>query len=156
MRTLFETYPDARVIWTHRDPVQVIASTIMLSGNLDQMLSGHVDWETIAPQFLAGLGAGLDQVLADPIIDDPRIHHVRYADLVADPMGTLKGFYEKYDIPFDAATERAMRDYLANNRSDRHGKFRYSTDILNTDIAALHERFAPYRKRFGLEIENRH
>ena len=49
-----------------------------------------------------------------------------------------------------------MRDYLANNRSDRHGKFRYSTDILNTDIAALHERFAPYRKRFGLEIENRH
>jgi len=33
IRTLFATFPDAKVIWTHRDPVQVIASTIMLSGN---------------------------------------------------------------------------------------------------------------------------
>ena len=45
MKVLFETYPDACVIWTHRDPVQVIASTVMLSGNLNQMLSGHVDWQ---------------------------------------------------------------------------------------------------------------
>jgi hypothetical protein len=156
MRKVFETYPDARVIWTHRDPVQVIASTIMLSGNLDQMLSGHVDWEATSGQFLAGIAAGLDQVLADPIIEDPRIHHVRYADLVADPVSTLRGFYAKYDMPFNGATEAAMRHYLANNRSDRYGKFLYSTDILNTDIAALNDRFAPYRERFGLEIENRH
>jgi hypothetical protein len=156
MRKLFETNPDARVIWTHRDPVQVIASTIMLSGNLDRMLSGHVDWDAIAAQFLAGVGAGLDQVLADPIIDDPRIHHVRYADLVADPIGTLRGFYAKYGMPFGPETEAAMRTYMASNPSDRHGKFRYSTDVLGTDIAALHDRFAPYRARFGLEIENRH
>ena len=35
MRELFAAYPDACVIWTHRDPVQVIASTVMLSGNLE-------------------------------------------------------------------------------------------------------------------------
>jgi hypothetical protein len=156
MRKLFETYPDARVIWTHRDPVQVIASTIMLTGNLDEMLSGPVDWHAVAEQYLAGVGAGLDQVLADPIIDDPRIHHVRYADLVADPIGTLRTFYGKYGMPFGPETEAAMRDYMANNPSDRHGKFRYSTDVLNTDIQALHDRFAPYRERFSLEIEKRH
>ena len=156
MRKLFETYPDARVIWTHRDPVQVIASTIMLSGNLDEMLAGGVDWDALAQQFIAGVGAGLDQVLADPIIDDPRIHHVRYADLVTDPIATLRTFYDKYAIPFGEKTEAAMRGYMAENRSDRHGKFRYSTDVLKTDIAALHDRFAPYRQRFGLEVEQRH
>jgi hypothetical protein len=155
MRELFDTYPDACVIWTHRDPVQVIASTIMLSGNLNQMLCGKVDWEESARQFVAGIGAGLDAQLADPILDDPRIHHVRYADLVADPVGTLHTFYAKYGKPFDAATEAAMRGYMANNPAGRHGKFSYSTDVLNTDLAALHERFRPYRERFGIEIEQR-
>jgi hypothetical protein len=155
MRMLFETYPDARIIWTHRDPVQVIASTITMSGSLTRMLTGEVDWNAVADRFVAGNSAGLANVLADPIIDDPRIHHVRYVDLVADPIGTLRGFYEKYDMPFGEDTEAAMRGYLANNKSDRYGKFRYSTDILNADIAALHDRFAPYRERFGLEIEKK-
>lgn len=155
MRELFEAYPDACVIWTHRDPVQVIASSIMLSGNLNEMLAGPIDWQESARQFIAGVGAGLDAVLADPMIDDPRIHHVRYADLVSDPVGTLRTFYEKYGKPFDDSTEAAMRDYMATNPAGRHGKFRYSTDVLNTDIQALHERFRPYRERFGIEIEQR-
>ena len=48
-----------------------------------------------------------------------------------------------------------MRDYLKNNKGDRYGKFKYSTDVIGEDIEALHEEFAPYRERFGLEIEQR-
>jgi hypothetical protein len=156
LKTLFETYPDARIIWSHRDPVQVIASTIMLSGNLDEMLAGPIDWEETASNFLEGLTAGFFNVLNDPTTDDPRIHHIRYQDLVSDPVGTLRGFYEECDIPFGPETDAAMRNYIASNKPDRHGKFHYSTDILNTDIDALHEKFAPYRERFGIDIERRH
>jgi len=52
--------------------------------------------------------------------------------------------------------EAAMRDYLESNKGDRYGKFRYSTDVIGEDIDALHAEFAPYRRRFGLEIEQRH
>jgi hypothetical protein len=155
MKALFEAYPDARVIWTHRDPVQVAASSIVMMGRLDEMLVGRVDWEALAGEFLKGFSAGLARVLNDPILDDPRIHHVRYADLVADPIGVLRGFYEKYAMPFGPDTEQAMRDYAARNKPDRYGKFRYSPEILNTDIEALHVSFARYRARFGLEIEHR-
>jgi hypothetical protein len=48
-----------------------------------------------------------------------------------------------------------MRAYLKNNRSDRYGKFVYSTDLIGEDIDALHAEFAPFRERFGLEIEQR-
>jgi hypothetical protein len=84
------------------------------------------------------MSAGFFNTLNNPLIDDPRIHHVRYQDLVAEPIGTLREFYDKYGVPFGAETETAMREYTANNRSDRYGKFHYSTDILNTDIEALH------------------
>jgi hypothetical protein len=80
---------------------------------------------------------------------------VRYQDFVADPVGTIRGYYEKYNVPFGPETETAMRDYLKNNKGDRYGKFKYSTDILGVDIAALHKEFAPYRERFGIDIEQR-
>jgi hypothetical protein len=155
MQALFEAYPDARIIWAHRDPVQVIASRIVLSGELVEMLAGQVDWKEHARIHREAATAGYLNTLSDPMIDDPRIHHMRYRDLVSDPVGALRQFYEKYDMSFGPETEGAMRDYLRNNKADRYGKFRYSTDVIDADTDALHATFAPYRQRFGLEIEQK-
>ena len=46
-----------------------------------------------------------------------------------------------------------MRRYLATNKGDRYGEFKYSTDLIGEDVDALHEEFAPYRERFGIDIE---
>ncbi len=150
---LLAAYPDARIIWTHRDPVQVIASAVYLSCNLNEMLCGKADWKGTAQMLLDGMTASILNTLNNPLIDDPRIHHVRYRDLTADPVGTLGEFYAKAGIPCEPETETAWRDYIAGNKSDRYGKFRYSTDILGTGIAALHDKFAPYRAKFGIDIE---
>jgi hypothetical protein len=155
LEALFETYPDAQIIWTHRDPVQVIASRIVLTGELVEALSGQVDWKEQARIHLAASRAGFQSTLNNPLVNDPRIHHVRYSDFVSDPVGTIRGFYQKCGVPFGPETEAAMRGYLQNNKADRYGKFRYSTDVIGADVAALHAEFEPYRKRFGLEIEKR-
>jgi hypothetical protein len=155
LEALFETYPDARIIWTHRDPVQVIASRIVLMGEIEEGLVGHVDWKETAARYLALSRATIQAALDSPLIDDPRISHVRYADFVSDPVGAIRAFYEKSELPFTPGAEAAMRGYLQNNKSDRYGKFQYSTDVIGEDVEALHAEFAPYRKRFGLEIERR-
>jgi hypothetical protein len=153
---LFETYPDARLIWTHRDPVQSMASRIVMAIELEEGLrGGEVDLERTVPYFRELSRASIRNALASPYLDDPRVHHVRYADFVADPVGTIRGFYERFGLPFTAAAEAAMRAYLRDNKSDRYGKFVYSTDIIGADLDALHAEFAPYRERFGLEIETR-
>ena len=87
--------------------------------------------------------------------DDPRIHHVRYPDFVRDPVATIGAFYERFGVPFTGDAEAAMKVYLAHNRSDRYGKFVYSVDVIGEDVESLHREFAPYRERFGLEIETR-
>jgi hypothetical protein len=155
LEALFEAYPDARVIWTHRDPVQVIASRIVLVAELEEGLLGHADWKAIAAEYLALSRATLRSALESPLLDDSRIHHVRYPDFVADPVGTIRGFYAKCGVPFTADTEAAMRGYLQTNEADRYGKFLYSTDVIGADLDALHAEFAPYRERFALEIERR-
>jgi len=155
LKELFEAYPDARIIWTHRDPVQTIASRIVLTGELVEGLSGHVDWTAQAKLQLAASRASFNVTMNNPMIDDPRIHHVRYPDFIADPVGVIRGFYESSGVAFKPDTEAAMRGYLQTNKGDRYGKFRYSTAIIGEDIAALHAEFEPYRKRFGLDIEQR-
>jgi hypothetical protein len=155
LAALFDAYPDARLIWVHRDPVQVIASQIVLFGQINEDLTGSLDWKAYASATLAGCRQNFANILNEPLIDDPRIHHVRYPDFVRDPIGTIRAFYERCGIALTADAEDAMRRYLADNRSDRYGKFRYSVDAIGEDVSILHREFAPYRERFGLEIEAR-
>jgi hypothetical protein len=155
LAALFETYPDAHIIWVHRDPVQVIASRIALVGELIEGLAGHVDWKEQAKIHLDASRAGFRSTMENPLVNDKRIHHVRYTDFVADPVGTIRGYYEYAGKAFPPETDEAMRAYLRTNRGDRYGKFRYSTDLINADIHALNEEFAPFRQRFGLDIETR-
>lgn len=155
LEALFATYPDANIVWVHRDPVQMIASRIKMAGDIVEGLVGHVDWKEQAKLHLAASRASFKATLNNPLINDPRIHHVRYPDFVSDPIGTIRRFYEFSGVPFTAEAEAAMRAYLKNNRGDRYGKFIYSPDIIGEDIDALHAEFAPFRERFGLDIEQR-
>ena len=155
LRAFFDAYPDARLIWTHRDPVQVTASRIAMAIALTRAFSGEVDPQQQAAMHLAATRAGIRDTLANPLVDDPRILHVRYADFVADPVATVARFYDFASLSLSAEAARAMRQYLRDNRGDRHGKFVYSTDMIGVDIDELHREFAPYRERFGLDIEQR-
>ena len=155
LQAFFDTYPDARLIWTHRDPVQVTASRIGMAGVLTKTFSGHVNMQEQAAIHLAATRAGIKETLTNPLVDDPRIFHVRYTDFVSDPVGTIAQFYQFSGFEMTTEAEQAMRDYLANNKGDRYGKFHYSTDMIGVDIEALHQEFAPYRERFNLDIEQR-
>jgi len=155
LAALFDTYPDANVIWVHRDPVPLIASQITAFGQINECLAGSLDWQAYATDQLATARQNFAAHLDEPLVDDPRVHHVRYPDFVAAPVETVGAFYDRCGVPFSPDAELAMRGYLADNSSDRHGKFAYSTDILPVKVDALNDEFAAYRDRFGLEIETR-
>ncbi|MET0897644.1 MAG: sulfotransferase [Mycobacterium sp.] len=158
LQAFFDTYPDAKLVWLHRDPVQVAASRTMMMADIAAGMVGEIDLKAEAKMHLDMTRASVANTMSNPLTDDPRIHHVRYRDFIADPVATVRGFYDFAGREFTAAADTAMRRYLAENKGDRHGKFRYSTTVL-TDIGesldALHEEFRPFRERFGVEIENR-
>ena len=158
LRELFEAYPDASVVWLHRDPVQVAASRTMMLADIMDGLVGPVDLRNEARRQLEMTRQSIANTMADPLTGDSRIHHVRYQDFVSDPIGTIRGYYEFAGRELTPAAEVAMREYLATNKGDRHGKFRYSTTLLTDigeDLDVLHEEFKPFRERFGVEIEKR-
>lgn len=155
---LFAAYPDAHLLWLHRDPVQVAASRTMMMADILDGIVGPIDLQAATKMHLELTRASVANTMAHPMVDDPRIRHVRYTDFVADPIETVRGYYGFCGRDLTAAAETAMRDYLAHNRGDRYGKFRYSTSLL-TDIGEniedLNEEFRAFRERFGVQIEKR-
>ncbi|OBB35332.1 sulfotransferase [Mycobacterium sp. 852002-51961_SCH5331710] len=155
---LFDAYPDATLMWLHRDPVQVAASRTMMMADILEGIVGPVDLHAAAKMHLALTRESIANTMTHPLVDDPRILHVRYADFIADQVGTVRRYYEFRGRELTTEAEAAMRQYLADNPGDRHGKFRYSTTLLTDigeDLDALHDEFRPFRERFGVPIENR-
>lgn len=155
LEALFDRYPDARVLYIHRDPVQVTASRIKMALVLHEGLTGQANVEEQARIHLAASRAGFHSILESPFVADPRVLHVRYPDFMTDQVAVVQDFLAFADFPRTDEGEAAMRHYLATNAGDRYGKFRYSTDLIGVDVATLHDEFAPYRERFGLAIERR-
>jgi hypothetical protein len=158
LKAFFETYPDATLVWLHRDPVQVAASSTMMMRDIMAGIVGDIDLKVEAKGHLERVRASIANTMSNPLLQDPRIHHVRYVDFVADPIATIRRYYEFCGRDYTPQAEAAMRHYLANNKGDRYGKFKYSTTVLTDageNIDALNEEFRPFRERFDVPIEKR-
>lgn len=158
LEAFFEAYPDAHLIWLHRDPVQVAASRTMMMADILEGIVGKVDLTAAARMHLDLTRASITNTMTNPLVQDPRIRHVRYTDFVSDPVSTIADCLSFCGRPSSETAQTAMRRYLAENPGDRHGKFHYSTSLL-TDIGEnldeLHEEFRGFRERFGVPIEER-
>jgi hypothetical protein len=158
LKEFFEAYPDASLVWLHRDPVMVAASSTMMMRDIMEGIVGEIDLVAEARMHVERVRASVANTMANPLLADPRIHHVRYKDFVRDPIATLRGYYEFAGRAFTKRAEAAMRTYLADNKGDRHGKFEYSTKVVTDagyDLDQLNEEFRPFRERYGVEIERR-
>jgi Sulfotransferase family len=158
LKEFFDTYPDANLLWLHRDPVQVAASRTMMMADILDGIVGPIDLAVEAKKHLEMTQASIANTMTNPMVDDPRILHVPYTDFIADQVGVVGRYYAFCGRALTSEAEASMRDYLAQNRGDRYGKFRYSTSLLTDigeDLEALHAEFAPFRERFGVSIEKR-
>ena len=150
--TLFETYPDARVAITHRDPLTLLASLTSLIANLRWAHSDEVD-EDDRGRPLPALSETSTAGRLNPERDDPGradppqpLHRLPRA-----PIETIRGLYARFGIAWSSdADAAAMRAALAANPSDRHGEHVYSREDLGGDPEQLALGFARYRTEFGV------
>ena len=150
---LLAVYPDAGIILTHRDPVEVVPSMASLHAVLRSTFSDTVDPVEVGVEVTRRWAEGIERALRvrDSIPDSAsRFFDVRYADLVRDPFATVRGIYAHFDLPFTPAAEQRMRRFLAANPKDKHGAHRYSLEQFGLDADAARARFRAYRERFGV------
>jgi hypothetical protein len=150
-----EVYPDARIVFVHRDPLAVLSSVTRLTGVLRRPFTRHLDrieigrtdsdrWLTAAGLMIA---AADQQPFAEPIFD---VHHT---DLIRDPLATVAAIYRHFEIALSPATAVRIRRLVANKPDGGYGARRYRFAEHGLDAARERERFARYTAHFAIRAE---
>ena len=153
---LFATYPDARVVITHRDPLRVIGSLADLMATLHYMHSDHVDHAVLVEFMAMGLEMQMDHVAAERdarAVPVDQIADVVYKDLVADPVEVIERLYAGWDLPVTPGFRTALEAYLAARHRGRAGGHDYSFADTGLDLATHRALVAPYQERFAVPSE---
>jgi hypothetical protein len=155
LEALLEVYPDACVVWTHRDPARVLASYVELIAGFRAIYEEDIDRAAIASEQLEVWAAGAERAIAVRARHDPaQFHDVMFAELVADPIGAVRRIYERFGLALTAEAEQEMRAWQATTvEGKRDG--RPARADLRLDDARVHERFAAYMRHFALAPERR-
>jgi hypothetical protein len=126
IRTLFATFPDAKVIWTHRDPYATFASSMSMRAQSRPMFNKDADVSYMRERFPLQLAFHLARPL-EMSRDRPNdIYNLYYDDLVADPLAQMKRIYAWLGDRWTDAGESGMRAWLDANPQGRFGQHRYS------------------------------
>ena len=151
LEVLLETYPDAVFIQTHREPVEVMGSwnsiVERIRGFSTEPRPPH---EAGAEQlaFMSGVLNGAMQFRASKPALEERWVDVRYTDLVDDPMAVVNDIYARLGWPLEAASARAMQEWLTLQEEQRRQEPRHEYQLEDYDLTpeGVNEAFAPYRE----------
>ena len=139
----------------HRDPVRVVGSVCSLARSLSGTFSDADHRDEIASHW-----TDIAQAIVDRVSDyrdhqgDGAFFDVQYADLVADPLGTVRKIYAWGGTELTPEAESRMRAYVEANPRTKHGSHAYSLDGTGLDRAEIEARFAKYRDRYGVPHES--
>ncbi len=149
---LFETYPDACVIHTHRDLLKTEPSSLSTLAT--------VRWERCDEVELpeaGGAGLGLMMIalanrrkagdVSDRIVDS------HFAELMADPVAAVERIYGAMGRNFEPQHADAIRQYIEQKPKGKFGTHKYSPEEWGFDSKALREQMRPYTDHYGVQLE---
>jgi hypothetical protein len=150
---LTAVYPDARLVLLHRDPVVLCASVCSLITTLTKTFSDADHRRYIADHWTEMLAASIAKVDAFRGAHPARIVDVHYADLVRDPMATMRRVYAAFGDELDGQALRAMTAHVESHPRGHFGRHAYDPGEFGLDAGAIAERFRAYVQRYDIPLE---
>lgn len=144
IRTLFATFPDAKVIWTHRDPYAALASSLSMRASSQAIFNRAADLQYMRERFPLQLALHLAHPLELSRERPGDFYHLYYAELVASPIAQMKRLYAWLGDPWTGAAESSMQAWLQANPQGRFGRHAYSLAEWRLSKQDLDPYFADY------------
>jgi hypothetical protein len=156
LKAMFNEYPGALIVQTHRDPLRVVCSLASLVDLLRRLASEDVSISEVAAEWVDDVVLGLDQAVQarkDGTVPPGQAVDVLFRDFLRDPMAVVRTIYERLGIELTEAAEKAMQSFLAANPQEKHGGHKYSFAETGLDAGLLRERTRAYQEFFDIPEE---
>lgn len=152
---LVDTFPDATIVVTHRDPVSVLTSWLTMTAYAARMSRDPLRLSEIVPHAVKLQKYLLDGIVRDrDALPEGRTEHVYFHEFMADDRGTIARIYARAGLSLPPETVAEMDHYIETHPRGRHGKVVYD---LEGDFGIARDEaygwFDDYMKTFPVERE---
>jgi len=145
---LFEVYPDARIIMTHRDPTNVVTSTASLISSVRSLYSDHENpvrtgqeqLETWSLYFKRFIESRRSLNKEDHIID------LKFDDFARDQVGIIRTIYERFGWKLSDMALIHFQEFLFQNPKDKNGVHYYTPETFGLTRDKINTEFAEYNE----------
>jgi Sulfotransferase family len=152
---LVETFPDATFVVTHRDPVSVTASMVMMLAYSARLTRDTVDlagignyWADRLVRMLHACAEGHGALPHGQTID------VHFDEFMADDMAMVGRVYELAGQPMGDDARAAMAAFTAAHPRGKFGAVEYDLAEFGLDATERRRALSFYTERFGVTIES--
>lgn len=154
LETLLEFYPDARLIWTHRDPGPVTTSVTSLNATMQGIFTKHVDPVAVGADWLGKLQHAVARGMQyDDGAEPGWCVHVQYSEMMRDPLGTMRKIYRHFDEEPCRLHERRIEAWLREKPQTEFGRHAYDPKDFGWTYDGLADIWKDYVERFAIERE---
>lgn len=155
LNELTTVYPDAQLVMTHRDPVDVVGSACSLLNAVRPMYSDQVDTSAIAECLLETFDLMIersDAYRAKHGAD--AIYDMQYQDVMRDPITEIEKIYAHFNEPISDEARTAMQTYMVNNPKGKLGRHSYTLEDYGLSREQVRERYRDYCERYGVAMKD--
>ena len=152
---LTTVYPDAELVMTHRDPVEVVGSACSLLKAVRPIYTEDMKLGEIAEcllqtfdHMIARQNAYRDTHGEDAIFD------IQYAAQIKDPLGTMRALYDRFGTEFTADAQAGMQAMMDYNPQNKHGKHSYTLEEFGLSAKWVRDHFKDYTDRFAIPVKD--
>ena len=153
LELLFATFPDARVIQTHRDPAKAVPSLCSLLMQLHPMVEEGRHQQRAHNMLAREVAKWASAVRkAEPIrrAHAGQVLDIIHGDFHADPMAVVERIYQFVSEELTPEVRAAMARRIADDPERQHGVHRYNIADFGLTEEEIRERFGDYVAQFNL------
>lgn len=146
---LLEAYPDAKFLWSHRDPAKVLGSVCSLIHYTRSWSSDRDDSLELGAEELERWWLAVSRAMDfRDRVGSERFADVSFADLQLDPVAALGAAYEQIGIAFTDASHDAVTGWAKGHEPGSHGRHSYELSDFGLSADQVRRRFAPYLEAY--------
>jgi hypothetical protein len=149
-------YPDARIVFSHRDPLKVLPSLAYLTEVWRRPFVRRIDRPALARQVAEDWADGTRRMIgADRggLWRRSQLFHVHYKALTADPVGTVERLYAHFGLVLSSKFRAALSDLVRRQPDGGYARKVYRLQDFGLTAGEQREAYRPYTSHFGVEEE---
>lgn len=148
INSILEVFPDARFIWCHRNPLQVIPSINSMNQTVMQMFAGdcsHIPPQVMGPAVMEWYAESLEQGLTQlQKLPQELFIDCSQQEFVDQPLLLAERLYQFFDLPFEPDTKAALTTHIAANPKGKYGLHHYDLSTYGLTEKSIQQRFTFY------------